>query len=65
MAEKPKKPEEQFIPQPYVPADAVAPCAKPGYKAGNPHLDDTLGEIRKDGIARKFKDLYTKIFKKK
>ncbi len=65
MAEKPKNPEGPFIPKPYLPADAVSPSAKPGYKAGNPFLDNVLEEIRRENIIRRVKDLYTKIFKKK
>ena len=62
MVEYNKKLEEPFIPKPYVPADAVAKAAKPGYKAGNPLLDNVLEKIRKDSIVRRFKDLYTKLF---
>jgi hypothetical protein len=56
---------DDFTPAPYVPADAVTPCARPGYKAGNPYLDDVLKRIREDNIVKRFKDFYTKIFKKK
>ncbi|MFH1248633.1 MAG: hypothetical protein V1660_00585 [archaeon] len=51
--------------KPYLPADAVSKEAKPGSKAGNPNLDGVLEEIRRDSIVKRFKDLYTKIFKKK
>jgi len=57
--------DNDFTPTPYVPADAVAKEAKPGYKAGNPMLDDVLKQIREDSIVRRFRDFYTKIFKKK
>lgn len=56
---------DDFTPAPYVPADAVAKEAKPGYKAGNPMLDNVLDNIRRDNIVKRFRDLYTKIFKKK
>ncbi|MFH1173713.1 MAG: hypothetical protein V1725_01115 [archaeon] len=36
----------------YIPADATAPEAKPGSKAGNPHLDVLLEEERKEQIMR-------------
>jgi hypothetical protein len=42
----------------YLPADAVAAEAKPGYKAGNPALDEVNEQIRRDGLLEKFKRLY-------
>jgi len=60
-----KMSDNYYNPKPYVPADAVVKEAKPGYKAGNSMLDNVLDNIRKDNIVKRFKDLYTKIFKKK
>ncbi len=57
--------DNYYNPKPYVPADAVTKEAKPGYKAGNPMLDNVLDNIRKDNLVKRFNDLYTKIFKKK
>ncbi len=55
---------DDYTPAPYVPADAVSREAKPGYKSGNPLLDNALEEIRKHSITERFKRLY-KIIKGK
>lgn len=65
MAENAKKPEEPFIPKPYMPADAVSPCAQPGYKAGNPILDEFYKQLRIEVITKKFKKLYETLKPKK
>lgn len=59
-----KNSDDYFMPTPYVPADAIAKEAKPGYKAGNPMLDNVLEEIKKYSITERFKRLY-KIIKGK
>ena len=60
-----KKSDDNYIPTPYVPADAVAKQAKPGYKAGNPIIDEVNENIRRDTIIKKFKKLYDNFFKRK
>ena len=62
-AKKKGKPIEPFIP-PYLPADAVAREAQPGYKAGNPIID-RVNENSKETFFRKFRNFYNKILKKK
>ena len=39
--------------EPYIPADAVAPEARPGVKAGNPTLDDNFETIRKEDYEKR------------
>jgi len=65
MAEKPKMPEEPFIPQPYTPADAVSEQAKPGYKAGNYLLDRFYETLKIERIKDTFKKLYETLNPKK
>ncbi len=67
MAENAKrkgKSEEPFIP-PYLPADAVSPCAQPGYKAGNPLIDRVNDNSRKDTFSKKFKKFYDNFVRRK
>lgn len=41
-----------------IPVDAVANMAKPGYKAGNPLLDEINEQLRQHNIIEKTKQLY-------
>lgn len=62
---KKKGEPEPVIPKPYIPADAVAPCAKPGYKAGNPMIDEVNENVRRDNIIKKFKKFYDYFVRRK
>jgi hypothetical protein len=54
---------EDSIPKPYIPADAIASEAKPGYKAGNYLIDENNDRARRETITKRFKKLYELIFK--
>lgn len=58
-AKKKEKPEEPLIPL-YMPADAVAKEAQPGYKAGNPVIDRVNENSKREAFFRKFRDFYKK-----
>lgn len=67
MAENAKKKGESgepFIP-PYLPADAVAREAQPGYKAGNPLIDRVNEEIKRDTFFKRFKKFYDNFVRRK
>lgn len=43
-----------------LPADAIAPEAKPGFKAGNVLVDELNEQLRREGLLAKLKGLYKK-----
>ncbi len=43
-----------------LPANAIMPESKPGYKAGNSLLDEINEQLEQEGLVKKIKELYRK-----